>query len=44
MVFFIHIILFDAERGVAMTNGHTVLVTDGGCEALSQRSTELVVK
>ncbi len=44
MVFFIHIILFDAERGVAMTNGHTVLVTDRGCEALSKRSTDLVVK
>jgi Xaa-Pro dipeptidase len=44
MVFFIHIILFDAEHGLAMTNGHTVLVTDQGCEALSQRSTDLVVK
>jgi Xaa-Pro dipeptidase len=44
MVFFIHIILFDAEHGVAMTNGHTVLVTDQGCEALSKRGTELVVK
>jgi Xaa-Pro dipeptidase len=44
MVFFIHIILFDADRGVAMTNGHTVLVTDRGCEALSRRSTELVVR
>jgi Xaa-Pro dipeptidase len=44
MVFFIHIILFDAERGVAMTNGHTVLVTDQGCETLSKRGTELVVK
>jgi Xaa-Pro dipeptidase len=44
MVFFIHIILFDAGRGIAMTNGHTVLVTDRGCEALSRRSTELVVK
>ena len=44
MVFFIHIIIFDAERGVAMTNGHTVLVTDRGCEALSKRSTDLVVK
>ncbi len=43
MVFFIHIIIFDAERVVAMTNGHTVLVTDRGCEALSQRSTELGV-
>jgi len=44
MVFFIHIIIFDAEHGVAMTNGHTVLVTDRGCEALSKRSTDLVVK
>jgi Xaa-Pro dipeptidase len=44
MVFFIHIIIFDAERGIAMTNGHTVLVTDKGCEALSKRSSELVVK
>lgn len=44
MVYFIHIIIFDAERGVAMTNGHTVLVTDRGCEALSKRGTELVVK
>jgi Xaa-Pro dipeptidase len=44
MVFFIHIIIFDAERGVAMTNGHTVLVTERGCEALSKRSTDLVVK
>jgi Xaa-Pro dipeptidase len=44
MVFFIHIIIFDADRGVAMTNGHTVLVTEKGCEALSKRSTDLVVK
>jgi Xaa-Pro dipeptidase len=44
MVFFIHIILFDAERGVAMTNGHTVLVTDRGCEALSNRPTDLVAR
>ena len=44
MVFFIHIIIFDAERGLAMTNGHTVLVTDTGCEALSRMPTDLVVK
>src|SRR5215831_20584887 len=44
MVFFIHIIIFDADRGVAMTNGHTVLVTKRGCEALSKRSTDLVTK
>lgn len=44
MVFFIHIIIFDADRGVAMTNGHTVLVTDRGCESLSRRPTDLVVR
>jgi Xaa-Pro dipeptidase len=43
-VFFIHIIIFDADAGLAMTNGHTVLVTEQGCEALSTRSTDLVVK
>ena len=44
MVFFIHIIIFDSERNLAMTNGQTVLVTDDGCEALSRRPTDLVVK
>ena len=44
MVFFIHIILFDAEHGVAMTNGHTVLVTERGCEPLSNRPTDLVAR
>ena len=43
-VFFIHIIIFDAERGLAMTNGHTVLVGERGVETLSKRSTELVVR
>jgi Xaa-Pro dipeptidase len=43
-VFFIHIIIFDADHGLAMTNGHTVLVTDQGCESLSARSTDLVFK
>lgn len=44
MVFFIHIIIFDSERNLAMTNGQTVLVTESGCEALSRRPTDLVVK
>ena len=44
MVFFIHIIIFDSERNLAMTNGQTVLVTDTGCEALSRMPTDLVVK
>jgi Xaa-Pro dipeptidase len=43
-VFFIHIIIFDAATGLAMTNGHTVLVTDHGAEPLSQRPVDLVVR
>jgi Xaa-Pro dipeptidase len=43
-VYFIHLIIFDSERGLAMTSGQTVLVNDTGCEALSQRSTELVTR
>jgi len=44
MVFFIHIIIFDSDRNLAMTNGQTVLVTDSGCEPLSRMPTDLVVK
>ncbi len=44
MVFFIHIIIFDSERNLAMTSGQTVLVTDTGCAALSRMPTDLVVK
>ncbi|MGF6226193.1 Xaa-Pro dipeptidase [Inquilinus ginsengisoli] len=43
MVFFIHIILYDSNRGLAMTSGQTVLVTDTGCEALTLAPTDLVV-
>jgi Xaa-Pro dipeptidase len=43
-VFFIHIIIFDSAKGVAMTNGQTVLVTEQGCEALSRMPVDLVVK
>ena len=42
MVFFIHIILFDAERGLPMTLGRTSLVTETGAEPLSRASIELV--
>jgi len=44
MVFFIHIIVFDASRGLAMTLGRTSLVTEAGCEPLSAAAVELVVK
>lgn len=43
-VYFIHLIIFDSERGLAMTSGQTVLVNEGGCETLSKRSTELVTR
>jgi Xaa-Pro dipeptidase len=42
MVFFIHIIVFDAERGLAMTLGRTSLVTETGAEPLSRASLDLV--
>ena len=41
MVFFIHIITFDAESGLAMTLGRTSLVTEGAAEPLSKASIEL---
>jgi len=44
MVFFIHIIVFDENQGLAMTLGETQLVTESGCEPLSQRSLDLVVR
>ncbi|HET6161729.1 MAG TPA: Xaa-Pro peptidase family protein [Dongiaceae bacterium] len=44
MVYFIHLIIFDSAHGLAMTSGQTVLVNETGCEALSKRSLELVVR
>ncbi|MEX0810469.1 MAG: Xaa-Pro peptidase family protein [Dongiaceae bacterium] len=43
MVFFIHIMIFDSETGIAMTHGRTSLVTANGAEPLSKASLELVV-
>ncbi len=42
MVFFIHIICFDAQAGLAMTLGRTVLVSNSGAEALSRAPLALV--
>jgi len=42
MVFFIHIIVFDAEAGLAMTLGRTSLVTDTASQPLSKASIDLV--
>jgi Xaa-Pro dipeptidase len=44
MVFFLHMILMDSESGIAMCFGHTVLVTDSGCERLSCHPLDLVVR
>lgn len=42
MVFFIHIIVFDADAGLAMTLGRTSLVGERGCETLSCADLALV--
>ena len=44
MVFFVHIIIFDSDAGLAMTTGQTLEVTDNGCTALSRAPLDLVVK
>jgi len=43
MVFFLHCIVANSERGVAMSLGRTCLVTDAGREVLSARPLELIV-
>ena len=42
MVFFIHIIVFDAANGLAMTLGRTSLVTQTGSETISRADIDLV--
>jgi len=43
MVFFVHIIIFDSERGLAMTLARTSIVTAAGAEPVSAAPLELVV-
>jgi Xaa-Pro dipeptidase len=43
MVFFLHCVVADSGRGVAMSLGHTCLVTKTGREVLSARPLELIV-
>jgi len=43
-VFFLHMILMDSDAGLAMTLGHSVLVTDAGVERLSRHDTGLSVQ
>ncbi|PSL21626.1 M24 family metallopeptidase [Shimia abyssi] len=42
-VFFLHMILMDDSTGHAMCLGHSVLVTDQGCERLSRHAPDLFV-
>ncbi len=43
MVFFVHIIIFDSERGLAMTLGRTSLIAEAGAEPLSAATLEFIV-
>ncbi len=43
MAFFLHMILMDSDTATAMALGHSVRVTDKGCERLSRSSLDLVV-
>jgi Xaa-Pro dipeptidase len=43
MVIFCHMIIFDSERGLAMTLGRTSVISDRGAEPLSKAPLELVV-
>ncbi|MDP6454661.1 MAG: Xaa-Pro peptidase family protein [SAR202 cluster bacterium] len=43
MVIFMHMILLDSQRGLAMSLGETSLITETGCERLSRMSLDLVV-
>ena len=42
-IFFLHMILANSDTGRAMTLGHSVLVTDNGCERLSRSALGLVI-
>ncbi|MCC6469046.1 MAG: aminopeptidase P family protein [Alphaproteobacteria bacterium] len=43
MVFFLHMIVVDSDRNIAMAPGYTVEVTDKGCVPLSKLPLDLVV-
>lgn len=42
MVFFLHMVIFDSDAGVAASLGRTSLIVNTGVEVLSKASTELV--
>ena len=43
MVFFLHMILFDRERGLSMAIGESAIVTEGACERINHIPRELIV-
>jgi Xaa-Pro dipeptidase len=43
MIFFMHMIFVNSETQHAMTLGHTVRVTEDGCESLSRSPLDLIV-
>ena len=43
MVFFLHPLLTDSDRGLGMAVGETVRVTESGCERLSRAPLDLVI-
>ncbi len=43
MVYFLHMILFDADSSLAMTLGETVRVTASGCRSLSRHGLDLLI-
>lgn len=44
MVLFLHAILADGEAGLAMSAGHTLVITEGGAEVLSRLPLDYVVR
>ena len=43
MVFFLHMILVDRERGLSMAIGESAIVTGGACERVNHIPRELIV-
>lgn len=43
-VFFLHMILMDSDAGLAMTMGHSVLVTETGVERLSRHGLDMLIR
>ena len=43
MVLFVHMILLDSQKGLAMSLGETVLITDKGYERMSRMDLDLIV-